>query len=64
MTVSLTAQGVSLPCSVDLKRQPWARTFKEFLLQLGLCDLDLHSLVNLFRVTTSVICIILDCGRE
>lgn len=40
-------------------------TLEELLLELGLGDLNLDSLVDLLLVTTSVICVVLDgCGEE
>ena len=39
-------------------------TLEELLLQLGLCDLNLHSLVDLLLVATLVVGIILNCRRE
>lgn len=40
------------------------RTLEELLLELGLCNLDLDSLVNLLLVTAAVVCVVLDCGGE
>jgi hypothetical protein len=40
------------------------RTLKELLFQLGLCDLNLHRLVNLLLVSSLVIGIVLDSGGE
>lgn len=40
------------------------RTLEELLLELGLCDFNLDSLVNLLLVTTAVICVVLDGGGE
>ena len=40
------------------------RTLEELLLELGLCDFDLDSLVNLLLVTAAVVCVVLDGGRE
>ena len=39
-------------------------TLEELLFQLGLCDLNLHSLVNLFLMTAAVIGVVLDGGGE
>lgn len=39
-------------------------TFEELLLQLSLCNLNLHSLVDLLRMSSSVIGVVLDGGRE
>lgn len=43
---------------------PCARTLEELLLQLGLGDLDLDSLVNLLLMSTLVVGIVLDGGGE
>jgi hypothetical protein len=40
------------------------RTLEELLLELGLCDFDLDSLVNLLLVTAAVVCVVLDGGGE
>lgn len=40
------------------------RTLEELLLQLGLCDLDLNSLVHLLDVAALVVRIVLDGGGE
>jgi len=45
--------------SVDIKR-----TLEELLLQLSLCDLDLHGLVNLLGMSSLVVCVVLDCSGE
>ena len=39
-------------------------TLEELLFQLGLCDLDLHSLVDLLLVAALVVGIILNRRRE
>lgn len=39
-------------------------TFEELLFELGFCDLNLDSFVDLLGVSALVICVILDCGRE
>ena len=40
-------------------------TFEELLLQLSLCDLNLHRLVNLLCMSSLVILIVLDrCGEK
>lgn len=39
-------------------------TLEEFLLQLSLCNLDLNGLINLLRMATLVIGIVLDSRRE
>ena len=39
-------------------------TFEELLLKLGLCDLDLNSLVDLLRVTAFVIRVVLNSSRK
>ena len=39
-------------------------TLEELLLQLGLGDLDLDSLVNLLGMSALVVCVVLDSGRE
>lgn len=40
------------------------RTLEELLLELGLCDFNLDSLINLLLVTTAVVCVVLDGGGE
>lgn len=41
------------------------QTLEELLLELGLCNLNLNSLVNLLLMTAFVICVVLDgCGEE
>jgi len=37
-------------------------TFEELLLQLSLCDLDLDRLVDLLRMSSFVVCVVLDCS--
>lgn len=44
------------------KRRVGVVTFKEFLLQLSLGDLDFHGFIDLFCVTALVIGVILDGG--
>lgn len=39
-------------------------TLEELLLELGLCDLNLHGLVNLLRVSALVVCVVLDRRGE
>lgn len=39
-------------------------TFEEFLLQLGLCDFNFHSFVDLLVVSAPMVCIVLDGGGE
>ncbi len=42
----------------------WARTLEELLLELSLGDFNLDSLVDLLLMTTLVVGIVLDGGRE
>lgn len=39
-------------------------TLEEFLLQLSLCDFNLHRLINLLRMSALVVRVVLDGGRE
>lgn len=39
-------------------------TLEELLFQLSLCDLNLNGLVNLLRVSSSVVGVVLDRCRE
>lgn len=41
-----------------------AHAFKELLLELSLCNLDFHGLINLLRMAALVIGVVLDSGRE
>lgn len=48
-----------------LARETWeARTLEELLLELGLGDFNLDSLVDLLLMTALVVGIVLDGGRE
>jgi hypothetical protein len=39
-------------------------TLEELLFQLGLCDFNLYRLVNLLLMSSLVVGVVLDCGRE
>lgn len=53
MSDSMVAQRCCVSC-----------TLEELLFQLSFCDLNLNGLVDLLRVPSSVVCIVLDCGGE
>jgi hypothetical protein len=61
MTVRRTRKSVK--CCLPITPQK-LRTLEELLLQLGLGNLNLNSLVHLLCVSALVIGIVLDCGRE
>lgn len=46
-----------------MRRAP-RHTLEELLLKLGLCDLNLDGLVNLLLVSSLVVGVVLDGGRE
>ena len=65
MTVRRTATTLSALISYICQHNPVVlHTLEELLLQLGLCDLDFDSLVNLLCVSALVVGIVLNCGRE
>ena len=54
---------------IHIVTEPWSiddseSDFEELLFQLGLCDFDLHCLVDLFRMTTAMIGVVLDSSAE
>jgi hypothetical protein len=65
MTVRRTAR----PCQQTANRYfardiQFVRTFEELLFKLRLCDLDLHSLINLLGMAAFVVGVVLNRGRE
>jgi len=70
MTVRRTANGVLVnanatwSCRNQFNIFVLALTLEELLLKLGLGDLDLDSLVDLLRMTTAVVGVVLDSGGE
>ena len=62
MTVRRTRIGIAISGFVATISKP--HTFEELLFQLSLGDFDLDGLVHLLRMTSLVVGVILDCGRE
>jgi hypothetical protein len=61
MTVKRTRNCRSVHCVIY---QQAMHTLEEFLFQLGLCDLNLNSLIHLLGVSALMVCVILDGGGE
>ncbi len=64
MTVRRTVSSIRQPISMEPILDSVMVTFEELFFQLGLGNLNLNGLVDLFGMATSVIGVILDGSRE